>query len=251
MLNSIKLEELMPLEIDDEFIQENGILLSPPGLPCLTTGFNINSRVFWAAILPSVPGNGVDRRYRGLEDYSANLEYLKDRFHNLKYMLDDTPSSFRQYASTPKEGNSRGRDLLESQITTLRANVHVTHLWLQSVIMDRIDAIVHNSPESSSDTPNAKDSWREREDICRQLLHILHSIPVANHEPNGCYLIHKVRDCAATLLTCPSQPEEESGRRAAQYLTDFTSFLAKLDNEFMSTVSLQSWVDTDRQYMHV
>jgi hypothetical protein len=251
MLLNIKLEELMPVEVDDEFIQESDILLSPPGLACLTTGFNINSRVFWAAILPSAPGNGVDRHYRGLEDQVANLQSLKDRLHNLKYMLDDIPSPFRQYASTLKERSSEQRELLESQITTLRSNVHVTHLWLQSVILDQIDAILQNPPEAASSAHDAKDLWREREDICRQLLHILHSIPIANHEPNGCYLTHKVRDCAAALLTCPSQPEEESGRRAAQYLIDFTDFLARLDNEFMSTVSLQSWVDTDRQYMHV
>jgi hypothetical protein len=166
-------------------------------------------------------------------------------------MLDDIPPSFRQYASTFRERDSGERDLLESQVTTLRSNIHVTHLWLQSVILDQIGAILHNPPESLSISLDAKDFWREREDICRQLLHILQSIPDANHEPNGCYLTHKVRDCAAALLACPFQPEEESGRRASQYLIDFTNILARLDNEFMSTVSLQSWVDTDRQYMHV
>lgn len=241
----------MPLEVDDEFIQESEILQPPSGLGCLMTGFNINSRVFWTSIIAPTTGSEADSRYRGPTDHAANLKHLKDRLRELKYMLDDIPSSFRQYASNLGEIDLGDHHLLESQITTLRSNVHVTHLWLQSTILDQIDAVVQNSPESSSSTPDAKDLWREREDICRQLLHILHSIPIANHEPNGCYLTHKVRDCAAALLACPYQPEEESGRRAAQYLNDFTNILAKLDNEFMSTVSLQSWVDTDRQYMHV
>jgi hypothetical protein len=251
MLDAINLEDLMPLEIDDEFILENEILLSPPGLECLTTGFNINSRVFWTAIAQPAPGNGVDCPCRSSKDPAANVKYLKDRLHNLKYMLDDIPSSFRQYASTLKVWDSAEHELVDSQVTTIRSNIHVTHLWLQSVILDQIGAILHNFPESSSSTSDGKDLWREREDICRQLLHILHSIPGANHEPNGCYLTHKVRDCAAALLACPFQSEEESGRRASQYLNDFTNILARLDSEFMSTVSLQSWIDTDRQYMHV
>jgi hypothetical protein len=58
MINNIDLEKLMPLEVDDEYILENEIL-SPPHNECLTTGFNINSRVFWTAIAQTAPENGA------------------------------------------------------------------------------------------------------------------------------------------------------------------------------------------------
>jgi hypothetical protein len=253
MLGTINLEDLMPLEVDDEMILEDEILSSPPNSYCLTAGFNINSRVFWAAIAhpgPTVRNESACQCQR-LEDPFTQLASLKKRLHDLKYMLDGIPSHFRQYAAPstpePEENMFSKRELIRSHVLTLRSNIHVTHIWLQNVMLDQIDAISQNLPQLTTGAPDSKDLWREREDLCRQLLHVLHSIPTANHEPNGCYLIHKVRDVAVALLTCPFQPEEEPGRRASEWLHSFTNILATLDNEFVNTVSLQSWVDTDRQ----
>lgn len=130
----------MPVERDDEEILEDEILPSR-GLS-LTTGFNIHSRVFWAAL-----GNGETE--------------TSVRLRKLKYMLDSIPQDLRQW------GTASGH------LATIRANLHVTHLWLQSILFDQLEQV----------------EWAEREDISRQLLHVLHSIPHQNLEPNGLHLV--------------------------------------------------------------
>lgn len=59
----------------------------------------------------------------------------------------------------------------------------------------------------------------------------------------------KVRDVAVTMLACPFPPESPASIRAQQYLREYTEILSRLDgSERLNTLSLQSWVDTDRQY---
>lgn len=200
----------MPIDVDDENIYKDQIV-SQQGVS-LTTGFIIHSRVFWASL-----GDGGN---------------LRDRLNRLKYMLDCIPQELRQWGTG------------EGKFACMRANLHVTHLWLQSILLDQVENV----------------EWAEREDIARQLLHVLHGIPQESLEPNGLHLVsfpnvaslltpktYKVRDVAVSLLACPFEPHEEPARRASEYLREFTNILSRLDgSEVLNTLSLQSWVDTDR-----
>jgi len=185
----------VPLEVDDEMILENGIISQPKIGLSLTTGFNVHSRIFWAALIPLLPRESAAAKklpcscVRSAEP-TLQLTYLKDRLHDLKYMLDDVPPQLRQWVAEDDDDALYGsypeqRRIVKAQFATMRANIHVTHLWLQSLIRDQVDALLLGQPNS----PDLKSMWSEREDICRQILHVLHSIPHINLEPNGLHFV--------------------------------------------------------------
>lgn len=245
-------------------ILEDRVLPQPPGRTPLATGFNVHSRVFWIALIStSSKSEARERQHcncvRSIRP-DLQLAHLRGRLHDLKYKLDGIPPHLRQWTtnldSLPgfEAVESEELRLLSGQFASMRANIHVTHLWLQSIISDQIDILLlneghHGTPVVAS--PSLTDSrvlWSEREDLCRQLLHVLHGISETYIEPNGHHLTFKVRDVAVTLLACPFEPHEEVSRRAQEYLKEFTNKLSRLDgSETMNTLSLQSWVDTDRR----
>ena len=211
ILSTLNLEELMPLEVDDEMILENSILPQPEQKVSLTTAFNIHSRLFWAALRSTHPGHFSDAERQSCScirasDPLSQLTHLQGRLHELKYMLDSIPSPLGQWAIAENDDASwlsntplEQRDIIKSQFASMRANIHVTHLWLQSIIYDQIDNLVQNKLNSASPSPDLpvaptqpKLTWPEREDICRQLLHILYGIPAINLEANGHHLVSPV-----------------------------------------------------------
>ena len=208
ILSTLNLEELMPLEVDDEMILESSVLPQPGQEISLTTGFNVHSRLFWAALKSTHPGKFSDAEIKACSCIRASdpflkLSHLQGRLHELKYILDDVPAPLRQWAIAESDDVSwlsntapEHRTILKSQFASMRANIHVTHLWLQSITYDQIDNLVLNklnnlSPSSNPPItiPRAKLTWSEREDICRQLLHILSGIPAINLEANGHHLV--------------------------------------------------------------
>ncbi|KAK7420512.1 hypothetical protein QQX98_002710 [Neonectria punicea] len=249
----------------------------------LTSGFILHSRVFFKGAQEVLyPGN-CDRERR--HSPQVRLSRLRDLLQEVRYMLDDVPGPMRQWAST---GDYRASDspshavdgfaprptlddlsrtghsidaadanakALPGQVEIMRANLHGTHLWLQSLLLDQIDVLLQkisqrtdSSADTDSHTAAVKASWTEREDVCRQMLHLLHSMPYAHLEPNGLYLTYKVRDVGVTLLNCPYEAHERPARRAAEYMQDFTRALSRLDrSEIVNTNSLKSWIDVDRE----
>lgn len=202
ILSTINLEDLMPVEVDDEMIHEDFVQPQPEKNLSLVTGFNVASRIFWASLIPlSTPSSA------GTKDQCCNcvrsrkpdiqLAYLQDRMHDLKYMLDGLPTQLRQWATVRDDEGLDGLDtqqrkILHSQYESTRANIHVSHLWLQSIIADQIDALRERELSGSQADlvpSTTKDRWPEREDTCRQLLHILHGIPEIHLEPNGHHLV--------------------------------------------------------------
>ncbi|KAF6819050.1 hypothetical protein CPLU01_13146 [Colletotrichum plurivorum] len=264
-----------------------------PGTPCnaatnaqeprppftLASGFILHTRVFLKGLREAMATVGCECELR--RGPGVRLARLRDLLQEMRYMLDDVPGPMRQWASpescdapsTPGENRpamssygspvaERAVDqacahskLLQGQADVMRANIHVTHLWLQSILLEQVDVVLQESAigpgaaMSGEDVAAAmKANWAEREDICRQMLHLLHSIPYAYLEPNGLYLTYKVRDVAVTLLNCPFEPHEKPAIRAAEYMRDFTRALSRLDrSEFVNTNSLKSWVDVDRE----
>ncbi|ORY58867.1 uncharacterized protein BCR38DRAFT_70978 [Pseudomassariella vexata] len=267
-LSSTNIEELLPLEVDDEMIHEDSVLAPEPGTTCLTSGFIIHSKVFRAALVPALQAHrsgdiGESCQCRRAQDVSANIAHLTARLQELSYMLDNTiPPPLRQWAHTPTTESHDGDsvptavapDLLEnaveSQFASMRANLHVTHLWLQSIVIDQLDSAEAAASTASDYNVNAhrrKLLWRQREDICRQLLHVLHGLPESALEPNGLHLAFKVRDVAVGLLACPYDEDEMAAKRAGEYIRELTVILSRLDqSEKMNTANLQSWIDTDR-----
>ncbi|KAF7549718.1 hypothetical protein G7Z17_g6193 [Cylindrodendrum hubeiense] len=294
-LHEVNFEALFPLDLDDEFILKNSILNPPtpvaspstpgtqtqPASPLgLTSGFILHSKVFLKALQEALSPGYCDWERRHSPE--VRLSRLRNLLLEVRYMLDDVPGPMRQWASTgdgvndpprPPEGLppissydglprpvhgakfDANAKALPGQVEIMRANLHGTHLWVQSLLLDQIDVLlqkISQKPDSSetADSYSAalKSSWTEREDVCRQMLHLLHSMPYAHLEPNGLYLTYKVRDVGVTLLNCPYEGDERPARRAAEYMRDFTRALSRLDrSEIVNTSSLKSWVDVDRE----
>jgi hypothetical protein len=272
LLHDLDLEGLMPVPQDDEQITETDYGTFDEAHPTLTKGFNLRSRLFWAAISDVSASQQHNRKVvhchcTRLKDPAAYVKHLRSRLHELKYMLDNAPWFLRQWGSGSgyersdgylQEMGVRQRGIIQSQLATLRADIHVSHLWLQSIIMDQIDTFpldpTNQSPASTDAVdPSPGTDWFAREDVCRQLLLLLCSIPESSLQANGLHVVYKVRDVAGSLLACPfKEADQLSGTvgpatRAKEYLRDFTNKLRQLDkSETINSISLQTWVDTDR-----
>lgn len=250
----------MPLDIDDEAILEDGVAPEMSPRPNLTSAFNLTSIVFWKAIqsrspcsLPNNPCSACVSAHT--KDRHQQISQLQRRIEDLKYALDSIPPELRQWAARPPpklpESASHVPGDLISQFGSVRANLHVTHLWLRSILLDQLEAYAQDISSSSS-TPaylaTVESRWSERENISSQLIHVLHAIPERDIEPNGLYLAYKVRDVAVGLLSCPFEPHEPASLRAAEFVREFTQIMSRLDtSEAVATTNLQTWVDTDRE----
>lgn len=272
ILHDLDLEKLLPAPQDDEQISEIEYGVHDAERPSLTVGFILRSRLFWGAVANMTAKHRLGRyavhchctRFR---DPTSYIEHLRSRLHELKYMLDSAPWYLRQWSSRNEDDgrdefsqrtSERERRVTKSQFATLRADIHTTHLWVQSIIMDQLDAIspvADVMPPMSLHIANSgpKCDWFAREDICRQMLLLLCSIPQESLEANGLVLVYKVRDVAVSLLACPFTEADQtidavgSATRAKEYLGDFTEKLRQLDkSETINSISLQTWVDTDR-----
>ncbi|KAL9948794.1 hypothetical protein D7B24_008113 [Verticillium nonalfalfae] len=265
VLRDVDFAALEPLDTPDENITENAVCPPPPdGTAPFTsvTAFIVNTRVFLEALRDSLFNAGCDCGYGRTNE--EKLARLKALFQRYKYSLDALPSHMTQWGpssiydsgpSTPA-ANSVSR----AQAETTRANIHITHLWLQSFLLDQTDGIVQAMAAAGGGgggrgagddeawvAHQLASSWAEREDICRQLLHVLHNIDGFHLEPNGNSLTYKIRGVATSLLNCPSLLGESVSQRAAGYVREFTKVLAFLDlSEIMNTDGVDTWIDKDR-----
>ncbi|KAJ4316126.1 hypothetical protein N0V94_005614 [Neodidymelliopsis sp. IMI 364377] len=234
-LEYINLEALMPLEVDDEQIFKHQVITAPMSGLKLVTGFVIHSRIFWQALQDPHAKKKAECLCCRSRLPAAQVAHLQDRLKELKYALDDAPVQLRQWALSYSIPTSEV--ITFSQQATLRANIHVTHLWLQSMLLDQLDLLT--SPE---------ERWHDREAISTQLLHVLHNTPPRDIEPNGLHLVYKIRDVAVGLLACPFITPHPSANRAQEYVREFTDIMARLDaSETVNTTNIQSWIDTGRQ----
>lgn len=227
MLREVNFEALMPLPIDDEQILKHSIIgsTSPAASPSgsnsvphrpplsfnLSSAFIIHSQVFLQGVKEAISPDNCDCARRQTPE--GRLSRLREHLQEIRYMLDDVPEPLRQWASTESydSGDSPAPDLsglrdrssislsgqdeanakaLLGQIGIMRADLHGTHLWLQSMLLDQIDVLIQKTAANEDAiTAALKANWAEREDVCRQMLHLLHSMPYAHLEPNGLYLV--------------------------------------------------------------
>lgn len=251
----------MPLGVDDEFIFEHEVLPAANIETCLVSGFIFHSRVFWAAIRSPNPNAAADDPCACIraKDPGAQVSYFQERLNCLQNLLIDIPSFLQPWESNPENFNEGVVDentkAIRLQLSSIRANLHVTHLWLQSLILDQLEAAQSHqqaqpSATSTGHQPAALDQrllWVEREKLCRQLFFILFNFPRLSLEANGLHIANKVRDIMTSLLACPFHPDDPISKQAAEYVQLSTDILSRLDSsEGMNTMHLQTWVDTDR-----
>lgn len=146
--------------------------------------------------------------------------YDNDDLHSVVSSYGSPATERSRRATVGADGASSYSKVVQGQHEIMRANIHVTHLWLQSLLLEQVDVVVQEGVIGSNSSAAAgaeevsaslKANWAEREDICRQMLHLLHSIPYVYLEPNGLYLvslfiyfsthIESLRVSAISLLT--------------------------------------------------
>lgn len=263
-LHEIDLEELLPGPQDDEDITESTYGQYDMTKPSLAAALRLRIELFLTAITEISPKSrrgpkGIHCRCTRLIDPPSYMKHLRSRLHDLKYKLDSAPWYLRQWA--PRElGVEVGRHK-EFQIGLLRADIHTTHLWLQTCILDHLEyftpALGVPSPPLSRSPQEAlhlaaSSQWEQREEVCRQMLQVLSLTPHMYLEILGVYLIHKIRDVASPLLSRlddngenPTSPGSHD--RVKQYLQEYSEKLRHLDRSGKPNFeSFQTWVDTDR-----
>jgi hypothetical protein len=199
ILQTINLHELIPIEVDDEMIVEDNIVPQSPGDLSLATAFNLHSLTFWAAFMStSQSKNTPATKERCVcltsADSTERIAHLTERLQETRTLLDGVPRQLRQWGSritddwadTPNGVQNEEKRLKAVQLESLRADLHVTHLWFQSILFEQINTLKRSLETSSILRRNI---WDEREDICRQMLHVLHGIPMVHLEPNGNHLV--------------------------------------------------------------
>ncbi|OKO98835.1 hypothetical protein PENSUB_8752 [Penicillium subrubescens] len=262
MLNSIDPNDLMPLEVDDEFIFKDEVAAPITPRPCLATGFIHHSRVFLAAIRDPYSKPSAKDPCPCVRTHDLNLQvhFFQDRLDCLRHLLIDIPSCLQLSAPVPNVLGVDGLSIedietLQSQFASMRANLHITHIWLQSLILDQLEVaqsrqqrqIPALGPPDHTGIFDQRALWLYREELCRQLFFILYNFPQSSLEANGLHAANKVRDIASSLLACPFHPEDPIAKRVAGYVQRSTDILSRLDSsEVMNAMHLQTWIDTDR-----
>lgn len=219
-LRDVNFAALMPLDVEDEMITETAVFhpssldhTSPmtnesrafdaPNQPftCISA-FIASSKVFLKATQEAMFHESCDCGINRTPE--LRLSRLQDLLRDLQYMLDDLPHPMRQWTITEdshqrQDGFGNDADTpgtAHAQREVARANLHFTHLWLQNVLLEKMDMILQQQGPETGRTyeaghapPTLRSNWMAREDICRQMLHLLHSIPLVYLEPNGLYLV--------------------------------------------------------------
>ncbi|VZH95110.1 unnamed protein product [Fusarium fujikuroi] len=271
-IRDVNFAALEPLNIVDENITETGIVGQLPSTPSVglpnnadsaddapfhsTTVFIMASRAFLLGMREAMVNDGCNCGFgRSPEE---RLSKLKDLLDQLRYILDGLPTHMRQWGPGDNyqafdNGGRRQGAFTEANIEHLqnestRANLH-------NFLLDKMDVALQEMKDREGDdayiTTQLKQNWRDREDVARQLLHILHSIPHAYLEPNGLYLIYKVRSVASSLLNCPFEMDRQLSRRVSEYIQEFTKVLSYLDrSEIVNTDGLRSWIDEGQHVNH-
>ncbi|WJG34377.1 beta-glucosidase [Fusarium oxysporum Fo47] len=279
IIRDVNFAALEPLNIVDENITETGIVGQLPSTPSVglpnntdsaddapfhsTTVFIMASRAFLLGMRESMVNDGCNCGFgRSPEE---RLSKLRDLLDQLRYILDGLPTHMRQWgpgdnyqpfdSSDRRQGAFTEAHIEHLQNESTRANLHVSHLWLQNFLLDKMDVALQEMKDREGDdsyiATQLKQNWKDREDVSRQLLHILHSIPHAYLEPNGLYLIYKVRSIASSLLNCPFEMDRQLSRRVSEYIQEFTKVLSYLDrSEIVNTDGLRSWIDEGQHINH-
>lgn len=143
--------------------------------PCVMMSFNLLSRVFWLAVRDESPDSSLPCRCDRTRDVNLQISHLKHRLHSLEFSLEHIPMVFRPWAHTADDEASEHRT--SARNASMRVNIHATHLWLQSLLLDQLEAAQLQQPSIELASPVETELlisqrrwvWSKREDIARQL----------------------------------------------------------------------------------
>jgi hypothetical protein len=228
------IENLLPLAVDDEFITEDEILPQPEHQQSIITGFLNNIRLQIATEFQTIDST------MSLDDIirTKTLGAIK-KVQLLTATLPEELAIWQTcndvVAEDPYQDAFKDESKIRShQLQIIRADIHVTSLWIQITLLDDLDS-VNGESEVSILTRN---------NIYRQLLYVLGNISFYNLEPNGHALILKLRRITMTLIdfSTPEVPFDGEG-----YLHKMIGFLIELEKYRGEGMEQQSWVKISQE----
>lgn len=253
-----------PKELDDEYITSTAYLPQPHGKTAIVSGLNYTSRIF--ALLGEILVRiRVDKRSPPQGQFAtARLEEVQALHSRIMAALAHAPECLRLkpalHTGSTLSGATGGggfsldfggsslqaafdevRDFFDNPkasrtnalnpFLVMQANLYVTQQLVRFVIEQYRDELIISLQGSLDEEKKSED----REVVVRDLLNILHSIPIQSIATNGPSLVHKVRFVASTLLDAVRKPETApaSAARAHGYLWDFLSILSEIERNYL------------------
>jgi len=199
---------LLPLEVDDHWITENEVLPQPRNQLSLVAGLNALTAInkTWMDSAITTPHPPLHCHYSNIEADSGGrlgtcecgrevhlagpLEVARERLRRLERCLDDLPP---ELALEPENNTWRKQPpipaVLQSQYDTLRANVHVTHMWAQNHLYELIVALSAERMHGSEIVRVREQCFESQRTIARKLLSFLNILPKFDLFPNGLVLV--------------------------------------------------------------
>lgn len=199
---------LLPLEVDDHLITEDEVLPQPAERLSLVAGLNALTAInkTWMDSAITTPHPPLDCHYSGAAVDSGDrlgtcecgrevhlagpLVVVRERLRRLERCLDNIPS---ELAIEPASNTWRKQPpvsaLLQSQYDTMRANVHVTHLWAQNHLLELMVALSAQRMQGSELAQVREQCFESQKMIARKLLSFLNTLPKFDLFPNGQVLV--------------------------------------------------------------
>ncbi|KIV98806.1 uncharacterized protein PV09_09456 [Verruconis gallopava] len=198
------------------------------GVPgSINQAYSMASGPFDRQLFPSSPDSG-----QVAHSPSKGLAAIFQVFQRLSEILNSLPDELK--LPSHKENVSQTFSDIPDQFEIMRANIHITSLYLQSTILETFAST--NSSANQSLQADVSDEasrvrtkiWRFRESIAQELLQVLESCTPWTLEANGASMIIKVREIASTLLDDEDLIENEADS-TREYITKFVEILSNLD----------------------
>lgn len=259
------IKNLIPAQVDDEYISEDSVGTQPEGFPSLLVGFYHNIMIHSALEFPE-----ISLRQPLLEaSPSANEYHVAQLLERVKQKRAEVPLFLCSWEHEDTDGAhatvivpkdcsltcnwySVDSDTVKIQLEIQRSNIGVTQLWLQNMLLEKIEQY---RGKRAQQEPNATDDyylslksnleelefWKERDGICRNLLKALSSVSLENAEPNGLPLILKLRMMASSLIRHTLSDQRGVLQRAEAYFVELLDIIVHIETHRGTHQESQSW----------
>ncbi|EJU02675.1 hypothetical protein DACRYDRAFT_78548 [Dacryopinax primogenitus] len=257
----------LPIEVDDEYITLSGVGIQPPGTTSIISGLVYTTRIFIVLdYLLSILN--ADRRVPPTGAFAqARLEEVEALHDQVMSVLDDVPPHLR--LRKPGEGpdvrvrngdlgellglsqseqtrsdlmdflTNRGSGSAEARnpFLVLQANMYVTQQLVRSLIERfRHELRLELASDDAVRQQQLKAQHADEQDaIAKDLLQVLHSIPIQAVAANGPTLVAKIRRVASVFLDRVQQTSggPPGSQTALTYLWEFLTVLSEIEQNYL------------------
>jgi hypothetical protein len=264
-------EYLMPLEIDDEYITQTETYSQPADSVSLVSGFNALI-LLSDCLVPIFKDTSAIASSFHTGDASCRLDLgacacgkhiqkappslsIMSRLIKATHILDNLPPQLSSWVATDIS--------LDPQFEIMTANIHVTYVWIQNLLLERLMEFDEAGATIDQDQTYHQNLLKLREGIWEHLIGVLNNISEANLKPNGYVLVRcmnkttslklvtltivsqivKARTVAASLLGCAPEGDDTRSHRERAYLQSFADLLTRLDESYCNDNTSALWKD--------